>query len=60
MWTILKNESWALSRNKALWAVSIGFVLVLCSALYLGAAQMAQERASFEQAKPMFVDNGKP
>lgn len=51
MWTILKNESWALSRNKALWAVSIGFVLVLCSALYLGAAQMAQERVSFEQAK---------
>ncbi|MEL6864072.1 MAG: DUF3526 domain-containing protein [Bacteroidota bacterium] len=51
MWQIIKNEWFALSRNKVLLAVSVGFFFVLVLSVLLGIRQTDKQMQRYEQAQ---------
>ena len=50
MWTIIKNESYFLFRNRTLLAISIGFVIVLLVSIVLGNKQLQQQTNAHQEA----------
>ncbi|MEL7219876.1 MAG: DUF3526 domain-containing protein [Bacteroidota bacterium] len=51
MWQIIKNEWLALSRNRSVLGISLGFVLVLLLAVMLGDRQKNERIQQYEQAQ---------
>ena len=51
MWQIIKNEWSALSRNKTLLGITLGFLLVLTLSVYYGNVQTKEQMQRYELAK---------
>ncbi|MEL6972573.1 MAG: DUF3526 domain-containing protein [Bacteroidota bacterium] len=51
MWQIIKNEWSALSRNRALLGISLGFLLVLLVSVVLGIRQNSEQTQRYQQAQ---------
>ncbi len=51
MWQIIKNEWSALSRNRTLLGLSLGFLLVLLLSVLLGIQQTQEQTQRYEQAQ---------
>lgn len=51
MWQIIKNEWYALSRNKGFLSISLGFLFVLILSVLLGSKQSDEQMQRYEQAQ---------
>lgn len=51
MWQIIKNEWSALSRNKILLGVSLGFLAVLMISVFMGNLQTQKQETRYQEAK---------
>lgn len=51
MWQIIKNEWYSLTRNRALFGISIGFIALLIITIYLGIWETQNQRKQYTEAK---------